>query len=139
MSERERWIVYPLLFLALGAALRDKLMQQTRADQLVCQRLVMINESGVATAVLDGDQLKAIKAGVVDAQQLLQRARPIAAKQKPASALSIPQMLKFLQQMGVVRPAPQNPESPPAETPDNEDTPAGEGGKQQALAEPPRP
>ena len=25
MSERERWIVYPLLFFALGAALRDKL------------------------------------------------------------------------------------------------------------------
>ena len=25
MTERERWIVYPLLFLALGAALRDKL------------------------------------------------------------------------------------------------------------------
>ena len=26
MSQRERWILYPLLFLALGAALRDKLI-----------------------------------------------------------------------------------------------------------------
>jgi hypothetical protein len=29
MTERERWIVYPLLFLALGAALRDKLVDRT--------------------------------------------------------------------------------------------------------------
>ena len=28
MSERERWIVYPLLLFALGAAIRDKLMQR---------------------------------------------------------------------------------------------------------------
>ena len=30
MTERERWIVYPLLFLALGAALRDKLSEHTK-------------------------------------------------------------------------------------------------------------
>ena len=29
MSTRERWIVYPLLFLALGTALRDKFWDST--------------------------------------------------------------------------------------------------------------
>lgn len=28
MSERERWVIYPLLFLALGVALRDKVMHR---------------------------------------------------------------------------------------------------------------
>jgi len=44
MSERERWIVYPLLFFALGAALRDKFTQQVRTDrldagQIACEEL----------------------------------------------------------------------------------------------------
>jgi hypothetical protein len=34
MTERERWIVYPLLFFALGAALRDKFTHQVRTDDL---------------------------------------------------------------------------------------------------------
>jgi hypothetical protein len=34
MTERERWIVYPLLFFALGAALRDKFTHQVRTDEL---------------------------------------------------------------------------------------------------------
>jgi hypothetical protein len=34
MSERERWIVYPLLFFALGAALRDKFTHQVHTDDL---------------------------------------------------------------------------------------------------------
>jgi len=44
MSERERWIVYPLLFLALGAALRDKLSEQTRTKHIECQELVVYGE-----------------------------------------------------------------------------------------------
>ena len=32
MTERERWIVYPLLFLALGALLRDKLVGSHRHE-----------------------------------------------------------------------------------------------------------
>src|SRR5262245_51153411 len=39
MTERERWIVYPLLFLALGAALRDKLVDRTVTKRIVCQEL----------------------------------------------------------------------------------------------------
>jgi len=46
MSERERWIVYPLLFFALGAALRDKFTQQIRTDrlhagQITCEELLV--------------------------------------------------------------------------------------------------
>jgi hypothetical protein len=40
MNERERWIVYPLLFFALGAALRDKFLQQVSTKEIACQRLV---------------------------------------------------------------------------------------------------
>ncbi|RIK84535.1 MAG: hypothetical protein DCC67_04865 [Planctomycetota bacterium] len=48
MSERERWIVYPLLFFALGAALRDKFTQEVRTDklragQIQCEELLIID------------------------------------------------------------------------------------------------
>ena len=44
MTERERWIVYPLLFLALGAALRDKLVDRTTTKSIVCQELLIVDE-----------------------------------------------------------------------------------------------
>jgi hypothetical protein len=44
MTERERWIVYPLLFLALGVALRDKLADRTTARSIVCQELSIVDE-----------------------------------------------------------------------------------------------
>ena len=44
MTERERWIVYPLLFLALGAALRDKLVDRTVTKSIVCQELSIVDE-----------------------------------------------------------------------------------------------
>ncbi|MCE5303967.1 MAG: hypothetical protein LLF97_12795 [Planctomycetaceae bacterium] len=42
MSTRERWIVYPLLFFAIGIALRDKILPQrvVRAREVFCDRLV---------------------------------------------------------------------------------------------------
>ena len=40
MNERERWIVYPLLFFALGASLRDKFLQHVSSKDIECQRLV---------------------------------------------------------------------------------------------------
>jgi hypothetical protein len=48
MNERERWIVYPLLFFALGAALRDKFTHQVRTDDLYagkvwCEELNVID------------------------------------------------------------------------------------------------
>lgn len=47
MSERERWVVYPLLFLALGAALRDKLVDSTITKRIVCQELTVVDEEPV--------------------------------------------------------------------------------------------
>jgi hypothetical protein len=44
MTERERWIVYPLLFLALGAALRDKLSEHTKTKTIECEELVVYGE-----------------------------------------------------------------------------------------------
>ena len=44
MSERERWIVYPLLFLAMGAALRDKLFDRTTSKSIVCQELIVVED-----------------------------------------------------------------------------------------------
>lgn len=44
MTERERWVVYPLLFLALGAALRDKLVDRTTTKSIVCQELNVVDE-----------------------------------------------------------------------------------------------
>ena len=46
MSTRERWIVYPLLFLALGAALRDKLLNKIEVSRLQCDWLQV---NGLAT------------------------------------------------------------------------------------------
>ena len=48
MSERERWIVYPLLFLALGVALRDKLFDQTQSQRVVCETLLVVDEGSLA-------------------------------------------------------------------------------------------
>ena len=41
MSTRERWIVYPLLFLTLGIALRDKIIPpaEVRVGEVICDRL----------------------------------------------------------------------------------------------------
>jgi hypothetical protein len=55
MTERERWVVYPLLFLALGAALRDKLIDRTIAKSIYCQELAIVDEeprSGQSARIL---------------------------------------------------------------------------------------
>jgi hypothetical protein len=49
MSERERWVVYPLLFLALGAALRDKLFDRTTTRSIVCQELTVVDEQPIGS------------------------------------------------------------------------------------------
>jgi Asp-tRNA(Asn)/Glu-tRNA(Gln) amidotransferase A subunit family amidase len=53
MNERERWIVYPLLFFALGAALRDKFLQRVTTDELVAKRIVC-DELDVRDPAKDG-------------------------------------------------------------------------------------
>jgi hypothetical protein len=44
MSERERWIIYPLLFFALGAALRDKLLHRVEAKEIYCESLRIVDQ-----------------------------------------------------------------------------------------------
>ncbi|HKD35867.1 MAG TPA: hypothetical protein VKB78_03675 [Pirellulales bacterium] len=45
MSDRERWIVYPLLFLAIGMSLRDKLGLPTK--KIVTEKIVVLNDNDV--------------------------------------------------------------------------------------------
>ncbi len=44
MSERERWIVYPLLLFALGASVRDKLMQRVESKEIRCESLQIVDQ-----------------------------------------------------------------------------------------------
>lgn len=68
MSERERWIVYPLLLLILGIALRDKFgaVKEVRAQRLICEKLVVLNDDAGPQVVLDstaaGGTVRAINA-----------------------------------------------------------------------------
>jgi len=48
MSERERWIIYPLLFFALGAAVRDKILQRVEAKEIVCESLKIVDQQDPA-------------------------------------------------------------------------------------------
>ena len=43
MSERERWIIYPLLFFALGAGIRDKILQRVEVKEIVCESLKVVD------------------------------------------------------------------------------------------------
>jgi hypothetical protein len=45
MSERERWIIYPLLLLALGSSLRDKLFNRTVSQSIICESLRVVDDN----------------------------------------------------------------------------------------------
>lgn len=119
MTERERWIVYPLLFLALGAALRDKLAKLTRAENIVCQRVVLVDSEGRPQAEMSGDlfrlgsaevQCTNLQAFRVNAQSILQQGRPIGGE---GQGVSWPQLLQFLQQLGAINLVPGAQAAPP--------------------------
>jgi hypothetical protein len=63
MNSRERWTVYPLLFLTLGIALTDKLTRQVQTDRVIskhllqtdrviCKNLLVTDGQGKAQVVL---------------------------------------------------------------------------------------
>ncbi len=52
MSSRERWTVYPLLFLTLGIALKDKVTRSVDTDQVVCHRLFVTDQLGNSQVVI---------------------------------------------------------------------------------------
>ena len=104
MSERERWVVYPLLFLALGAALRDKIFNLTQSQTVVCESLAA---DRIHTKYLAADQI-------------IYGGRPL--NPGGGAALSPAQLLRLLQSLGVLReqsPQPDVAPAPPAggETP----------------------
>ena len=62
MNSRERWTVYPLLFLTLGIALTDKLTRQVQTDRVICKNLLVTDRQGkpqvvVASAANGGNLL----------------------------------------------------------------------------------
>ena len=61
MSERERWIVYPLLFLALGAALRDKIIKTTESQRIKCQGLCVFDSDDKPLLVLGPEQFPELR------------------------------------------------------------------------------
>lgn len=46
MTSRERWTIYPLLFLSLGMGLRSRLTGMETATTVRCQRLFIVDEAG---------------------------------------------------------------------------------------------
>lgn len=119
MTERERWIVYPLLFLALGASLRDKLAKQTRSQQIVCQELFIVNDRGEPVArlaegslMLEGTdnspgmltvgviQTNSIQTQNLQAQNIVQRGKPV------GDVVSWGRLLQFFQQLGLIHVTP---------------------------------
>ena len=110
MTERERWIVYPLLFLALGAALRDKLIKSTFSERVTCE--VLDCETLQARQVIQTPALRAeqITAGAISAGAMRQNGQVV---------LSInPQYLpQFLQRLGLLPTAPAAVQAAPIESP----------------------
>lgn len=131
MSDRERWIVYPLLFLALGSALRDKLFKVTSTKQLRCEQLVLVDTAGREQALLDGQSLNFelqgqengyIVSNTINANSLLQRGEPVVtARQFNSQGMWLVQVLnRFFQQVQQlqgqqgVRQIPSQRQAPPA-------------------------
>lgn len=154
MNDRERWIVYPLLFLALGAALRDKLAKQTRAKQIVCEQLYLVDAEGRPMAVLTGSELRFnpsggrgngfVEANTVDGESLFERGQPVGTA---IAARLYQQFVNVVSQLRIVpntRPAPkivppasEAPEAPGAAAPPATPPPAtGEGPQLAPPAEP---
>lgn len=59
MTDRERWTVYPLLFLALGLSLKDKLTQSVNTKTLVCNELLVYEPNTQKQVRLAGGQVAA--------------------------------------------------------------------------------
>jgi hypothetical protein len=60
MSDRERWIVYPLLFLALGLSWHDKVLP---SKEVKTHRIVIVNDDEKGVVQIDGANDAAVVAG----------------------------------------------------------------------------
>ncbi len=88
MSDRERWIVYPLLFLSLGVSLHDKWLP---SKEVKTHRMILVNDDERGVVQIDGindagvvsGKLRSIEAVELESElealsraQRLQRATP---------------------------------------------------------------
>ncbi len=55
MSSRERWTVYPLLFLTLGIALKDKIVKLVNVDTVICKTLEVTDQQGNARVIVSSN------------------------------------------------------------------------------------
>jgi hypothetical protein len=140
MTERERWIVYPLLFLALGAAFRDKLVDRTTTKVIKCQELDIEDESGRTLAKIGRTDATPtapsigyfLLNGQLDVNGLLKVDGVVNAKQYAYQGLVLPlwQPIPGFIMPNVVHPTqPQAPSKPPA----------NESKQGQDAAKPPKP
>jgi hypothetical protein len=157
MTERERWIVYPLLFLALGAALRDKLFDRTTSKSIVCQELTVVDAEPVGNRqvrvlakigrtepnvgapssgyLIVNGQLDV--QGVVNAQQYRYQGVPfVPAFQGLPLGISWPDLLRAMQQAAESR-QPQNAPPQPPETQATQPQPAETRSSQPSDPSPP--
>ncbi len=151
MSERERWIVYPLLFLALGASLRDKLAKQTRSQQIVCEELYVVNNQGRPVARLtEGSFILesskngpgTIKADVMQTNALIQQGRQV------GQLVTWQNLIPLFQQMGLIRvtpnqlvpvvPQPLKEMPPQAAAAPNQNSSPAQSETEQVESEPPK-
>ena len=60
MSDRERWIVYPLLFLTLGVSWHDKVLP---SKEVKTHRIVIVNDDEKGVVQIDGANDAAVVSG----------------------------------------------------------------------------
>src|SRR5437016_4917791 len=57
MTSRERWTIYPLLFLALGISLRDKITSTVDLRSITCEVLSIVDHEGKQQLRLTSGQM----------------------------------------------------------------------------------
>lgn len=134
MTERERWIVYPLLFLALGAAMRDKIFNLTRSQKVVCEGLAVYQNGDPQhpVAILGAERLTGVRANDMlrvdqvrtrrlDVDQLVYRGQQVDLGAGVASTVVLQQVLQWMKANGLLREQPPGaipgPKQPTGETP----------------------
>ena len=123
MSERERWVVYPLLFLTLGVALRDKMLKRVDADvmeakqidapDVVCERVVIVSAGSRQIRGMIADAPESGRLAAYDAQGNF---RGFLGGQSTARVWRLPEWL-LPQRPAAPRTGPQKRPGPGATTP----------------------
>ena len=108
MSERERWIVYPLLFLALGVALRDELFDLTQSRGVVCERLYVVDEGSGPSDLLEIGRMgpldsRPVAAGGQLTVDVVRAGTVIADKYSYGGVRRTPPLLDLLRSLGLGR------------------------------------